>query len=190
MPTYEMYALNYAGPLTSSRALLMGHKDWDTIAERSYFVYVLKNDEYIVVVDAGMNPEEAARRQLDSYTDPRELLARIGIKAEEVEHLIITHLHFDHANGINLFPNAKIYLQKEEFRFWLKDPISEFGPFQLVGDENALSYVAGLGGSDCLHLVDGDQKILPGISCLLVPGHEVRLTREYPEVAPKVTRLA
>ena len=175
MAEYEIYALKYAGPFTSSGALLMWFKEWETVEKRNYYIWCLKGQGGPVVVDVGVAPELARERDLGGYVSPAEVLARIDVKADEVRHVVITHIHWDHAGGVRLFPNATFYVQEKEYRFWLKDPIASRPPFKHVSDETCKAYLASLEGTDRLALLKGDQEILPGIECLLAPGHTVGL---------------
>ena len=175
MADYEIYALKYAGPFTSSGALLMWFKEWEKVEKRNYYIWCLKGKGGPVVVDAGVAPELARERSLNGYVNPVEVLSRIDVKADEVQHLVITHIHWDHASGVSLFPNATFYIQDKEYRFWLKDRIAVRPPFRHVSDETCKAYLASLEGTDRLVLLKGDQEILPGIECLLAPGHTVAL---------------
>ena len=175
MLEYEIYALKYAGPFTSSGAFLMWRKDWDKTVLRNYYLWCLRGGGETVVVDAGVAPELAAERGLTGYVSPAEVLARIGVRADEVRHLILTHLHWDHSSGVSLFPSAAVYVQEKEYSFALKDPIAERPAFRQFLDETSKACLAGLEGTDRLVLVNGDREILPGIECLLAPGHSVAL---------------
>jgi glyoxylase-like metal-dependent hydrolase (beta-lactamase superfamily II) len=172
---YEIYALKYAGPLTSSGAMLMWFKEWERVEKRNYYIWCLKGKGEPVVVDAGVAPELARERNINGYVNPMEVLSRIDVKADEVQHVVITHIHWDHASGVSLFPNATFYIQDKEYRFWLKDRIATRPPFRHVSDETSKAYLASLEGTDRLVLLKGDQEILPGIECLLAPGHTVAL---------------
>ncbi|MBN2564618.1 MAG: N-acyl homoserine lactonase family protein [Candidatus Eisenbacteria bacterium] len=171
MPTYEIYALKYAGPLTSSGALLMWFRDWETTETRNYYIWVVRGEGRCFVVDTGVAPEDAEKRTINGYVSPVEVLGRIGIDARDVEHVILTHLHWDHIGGVRLFPRARFYVQREEYRFWTSDPIARRPPFRAVADEAACRYLRTLEGSERLALLDGDRQIAPGIECLLAPGH-------------------
>ena len=103
------------------------------------------------------------------------MLSRIGIDAGDVKHVFLTHLHWDHANGVTLFPNATFYVQESEYRFWLEDPLAKRPPLRLVGDETCMDYLRSLEGSSRLALLDGDEEIMPGIRGILAPGHSVGL---------------
>ena len=175
MTEYEIYALKYAGPFTSSGAFLMWFKEWERIEERNYYFWCIKGENDTVIVDTGISPELAKQKGLKGYVSPEKVLSRININAEEVQHVVITHIHWDHASGASLFPNAQFYIQEQEYLFWMKDPIASRPPFLHVASVESKSYLASLEGSAQLILLNGDQQILPGIECLLAPGHTVAL---------------
>jgi len=175
MPEYEIYALKYAGPFTSSGAFLMWRKDWEKQVQRNYYFWCVRGEKETVIVDAGIAPELAREKNLAGYVSPAEVLSRIGVKAEEVRHLILTHIHWDHSSGVGLFPNAAVYIQEEEFNFAIKDPIADRPVFRATADPKSKAYLASLEGTNRLVRVKGDREVLPGIECLLAPGHTVAL---------------
>jgi glyoxylase-like metal-dependent hydrolase (beta-lactamase superfamily II) len=175
MHTYEIYALKYAGPLTSSGAMLLWLKEWEKTVRRNYYIWCLKGPGGPVVVDTGVSPKLAAEKNLAGYVNPAEVLLRIGVQSDEVRHVVLTHIHWDHASGVALFPKAAFYVQEEEYRFWLKDPLMERPVFRLLSDDTSNAYLSSLEGTDRLVLLKGDREILPGIQCILAPGHSVAL---------------
>jgi glyoxylase-like metal-dependent hydrolase (beta-lactamase superfamily II) len=183
-PEYKVFALKYAGPFTSSVAKVLLDTDWDKTIDRYYYIWVIQGKGATVVVDCGVRPAWAAQKNLKGYVSPDTVLARIGINAATVEHLVLTHIHQDHAGGLELFPQAKVYVQRKEFEFWITDPIAKRPPFAKVSDPAAIEQLGSLRGSDRLALVDGDQQILPGIEVLLTPGH----TPALQSVAVKTAR--
>jgi glyoxylase-like metal-dependent hydrolase (beta-lactamase superfamily II) len=175
MAEYEIYAIKYAGPFESSGAFVMWNREWEKTVKRNYYIWCVKGSGETVVVDAGVSPELASEKNLSGYASPAEVISRMGVEAHKVEHVVITHIHWDHTSGVSLFPNATFYIQDEEYRFWLKDAVAKRPPFAHVSDETAKAYLASLEGTDRLVLLKGDQEILPGIECLLSPGHTVAL---------------
>ena len=170
---YEIYALKYAGPLKSCGARIMWNKDWDKVVSTNYYLWCIKGGNETIIVDTGVTLPFATKRKLPGYSSPTELLSRIDVKADEVRKIIITHLHLDHSNGVSLFPNATFYLQEAEYRFWVEDPIASRPPFNITLNESYNTYLKSLEGTDRLSLLQGDQKILPGIECLLAAGHTI-----------------
>ena len=175
MPQYEIYAIKYAGPFISSGAFIMWMKDWDDVVERNYYLWCLKGPKTTVIVDTGVSPQMAQERKLAGYISPSEVLKKIDVDAVKVEHVILTHIHWDHAGGLSLFPNAHIYIQKNEYQFWMKDPIAKRPPFTFYWDELLKTEIEAIANEERLVQINGDRKILPGIECLLAPGHSIAL---------------
>ena len=175
MSDYEIYALKYAGPFVRTGAHLMWYRDWDKIEEINYYIWCIKGAGETVVVDTGVTPQMARERELNGYVNPVEALARMNVIADDVRHVIVTHMHWDHAGGVSLFPRARFYVQENEYRFWLQNPVAERPPFKHVSDAASNAYLASIENTDRLVLLKGNQPILPGIECLLSPGHTVAL---------------
>jgi len=171
---YTIYALKYAGPFSVYGGYLVWQ--WDMATEEfereNWYLWCIRGAGETVVVDTGADPDLTQRRKRSPlFEDPAEVLARLGVDAASVEHVVLTHLHWDHAGGVALFPRATFYVQEAEYRFWTGDPIAARPPFANLTDDVSLQYLAGLEGTERLVLLDGDQEIRPGIECLLAPGH-------------------
>ena len=52
---------------------------------------------------------------------PSEAIAPLGVKPEDVSDIFLSHMHWDHAGGIELFPSARIWLQKAEYHYYTGD---------------------------------------------------------------------
>jgi glyoxylase-like metal-dependent hydrolase (beta-lactamase superfamily II) len=99
-----------------------------------------------------------------------------GLKPEDVHHVILTHLHFDHAGGATsensgslaaTFPKAQYYVQKKNLETAQKPNLREKASYFAANFEPLLK-------AGCLQLIDGDQKdLLPGVSVLVSNGHTV-----------------
>lgn len=174
-PTYEIYALKYAGPLVRPASMVTWFQDMDKTTEINYYIFAIRGGGETIVVDCGVAPKLAQERNLNGYVNPAEVLKRIDIDAQRAKHVVATHIHFDHISGVELFPRATIYLQEKEFLFWMKNPIAKRAPFMQVTDPVGNRYLAKLEGTKRLRLIRGDKKILPGIELLLAPGHTIGL---------------
>ncbi len=178
-PTYEIYALKYAGPFKSSMAFVLWNEGWDEQIERNYYIWAIKGRRGWTIVDTGTGLSQASQRQLAGYVNPVNVLGRIGIDGSNVDNVILTHLHFDHAGGMEMFPEAfpkaTFYVQKKEFDFWVRNPTARRKPFQTIADVNANETIAAMEKRKRLVIVNGDRKIAPGLELLLAPGHTVGL---------------
>jgi glyoxylase-like metal-dependent hydrolase (beta-lactamase superfamily II) len=150
-------------------------QDMDKSIQINYYVFVIRGGGATVVVDCGCAPALASERDLAGYVNPAEVLERIDVVAAEVEYVVVSHIHFDHVSGIQMFPRAKIFVQKKEFNFWMNDPIAKRAPFLHVTDPVANRYLKELKGTGRLRLIEGDEEVLPGIELLLCPGHTTGL---------------
>lgn len=84
--------------------------------------YLVNNGKQLILVDSGAAKCFGDRANIGSIQDN---LAAAGYKPEQVDAVLLTHLHPDHACGISAvkgqksFPNATIYVDKAEADFWL-----------------------------------------------------------------------
>lgn len=175
-PNYEVYALKYAGPFTSKLAMVLWMQGWDEEIERNYYFWAIKGSSgETFLVDTGTGPTEAGKRKLKNYVNPVDALHRLKVDPERVTKVIITHIHFDHVGGMEVFPKAfpkaKFYVQKREFDFWINNPVAKRKPFQGITDGLANQSLAALKGTERLVVVDGDKVIAPGVELLFAPGH-------------------
>lgn len=116
--TWEVYAVKYADRNARTRAdSFIFDDNHDAPHAMDYFIWVLRKGDRTILVDTGYDAEEAASRDRPIAKDPRDALKPLGIVAEDVTEVIVTHLHYDHAGGLHLFPNAKLHLQTAEMVF-------------------------------------------------------------------------
>lgn len=160
--TYDVYAVRYATvhrfPM---RALIAG----DTTRRRTdlaMMVWLLRSPSRVVLVDAGFyRPEFLAQWKPDAYVRPSDALAKLGVNASDVTDIIVSHIHWDHADGLDLFPNARIWLQRDEYTHYIGDSGQVLDP-QIDSVDAAMIFHLKQAGR--VHLVDGDaREILPGI---------------------------
>lgn len=170
-PIYEIYAVKYAGPFTRPVAKVLWNTDWEKEIEINYYLWVVKGKQETLIVDCGVSPSLAEKMELQGYVNPVQVLKGIGIEASQTPKVVITHIHFDHANGIELFPKAIFYVQEKEFNFWMKDPVARKPPFLMLSPPDRNAALAKLEGTERLVLIQGDHSLLPGVDLLLAPGH-------------------
>jgi len=116
-----------------------------------------------VLVDAGFYQQKF----LDSwkpvdFVRPSEALARAGVPPDSVTDVIISHIHWDHAGGADLFAKARIWIQREEYEFYVG---KDGAPLHEAIDSLDSAMLARLMNAGRVSLVEGDAKeILPGIT--------------------------
>lgn len=115
---YEVYALKYAERISRTRGdSFLFDDDHASPHDMDYFIWVIRNDNRLIVVDTGYDADEARRRNRPILRAPEQCLASFGIDAAIVEDVIITHLHYDHAGTLVSFPAARFHIQASEMAF-------------------------------------------------------------------------
>ena len=171
MGNWEIYAVKYAERNERTRAdSFIDDPHHDVQHDMDYFIWVLKRDDEIILVDTGYDQAEGKRRGRPISIDPREALKPFDLRAEDVRAVIVTHLHYDHAGGLELFPNAKLYIQESEMAFatgpCMCDP-TLVAPFTADHVCEAVKRVY----SGKVEFVDGDAEINDGITVHCIGGH-------------------
>jgi glyoxylase-like metal-dependent hydrolase (beta-lactamase superfamily II) len=116
-PTYEIYALKYAERTGTRGTIFMGGDPHDAPLDMDYFLWVLRSAAKTIVVDVGFGRAEGERRGRTFLRDPAEALGLIGVEADEVDDIVLTHMHYDHAGNLERFPRARFHIQDIEARY-------------------------------------------------------------------------
>ncbi len=132
-----------------------------------------------VVIDAGMglrwSERDARRYDLDAgVPGPAETLAACGVRADDVSHAVMTHLHFDHAGGWvardnsgqlrPAFARAEHFVQRAQWDWAMNPSPKDQGSF--VCDDFLPLAAAGL-----IKRVNGSAELLPGLEVIALNGH-------------------
>ncbi|QRP43476.1 N-acyl homoserine lactonase family protein [Amycolatopsis sp. FDAARGOS 1241] len=170
MSEFEVHALCYARRDGVRGDHFLGHTpDSAEPHATAYYVWLARSPEHTVLVDAGMRPERAARVPGLDYTDPVRLLACFGVEARGVDHVVLTHLHYDHAGTASAFTRAVHTVQQSEVDYWTGPWAQRITRERWLLDEGELRRLEAAG--ERLRLVDGDAEVVPGVSVHLVGGH-------------------
>jgi glyoxylase-like metal-dependent hydrolase (beta-lactamase superfamily II) len=118
MSDWDVHAVKYADRNARRRGDSFLFDDRHDVAHpMDYFIWVLRRGDKVILVDTGYDSAEADVRGRPIRLDPRAALAPLGISAEAVETVIVTHLHYDHAGGLHLFPAATLHMQASEMAY-------------------------------------------------------------------------
>jgi glyoxylase-like metal-dependent hydrolase (beta-lactamase superfamily II) len=171
MSDWQVHAVKYADRNARVRgdSFLFDDKH-DVEHPMDYFIWVLRQGDKVILVDTGYDSAEAAARGRPIQLDPRTALAPLGISSEAVESVIVTHLHYDHAGGLHLFPAAKLYMQAAEMAY-------ATGPC-MCHDTLRMPFTAGHICEAVKRLysgkvvfIDGDAEIADGVTVHRIGGH-------------------
>jgi glyoxylase-like metal-dependent hydrolase (beta-lactamase superfamily II) len=135
-----------------------------------YFIWLITDGQRSVVVDTGFEEAEGTRRGRQFLRSPDRGLAELGVDARRVEHVVLTHFHYDHIGGTALFPNATFYVQEDEMGFYT-------GPgatVPIVRESIHLPDVINvlkLNYAGRVKFTRGDEEIVPGVWVHKASGH-------------------
>jgi glyoxylase-like metal-dependent hydrolase (beta-lactamase superfamily II) len=169
--TYEILCVKYGSVKDRMRKDNFMHDD-DHAAPGpiDYFIWVLRNDNRTIVVDTGFDHKEAARRGRKLDYEPKEILKRVGVEADSVENLIVSHLHFDHAGTLHDFPAARFHLQESEMAYATGRCMCDHA-MQLPFTVDHVCEMVKNVYSGRVQFYDGDGQVAPGITVHHAPGH-------------------
>ena len=169
---WEAYAIRYGRhERTAQTNFLLPLPDPHEAMPLDYFVWLLRGpDGREIVVDTGFDEALAEKRGRKINRPVGAALRAMGTNPDTVADVVITHLHYDHAGSLGIFPRAKFHLQEKEMAF-------ATGRHMCVGcirlpfeADHVISMVRALYADRvCFH--DGDAEIAPGVSLHRVGGH-------------------
>ncbi|MDQ0269203.1 MBL fold metallo-hydrolase [Cytobacillus purgationiresistens] len=175
-PAYEVYAIKYATREVRCSEHFYGatdpHEDYSMPMD--YYIWLVKSENHILVVDTGFNEQVAKERKRTFLRCPLTVLPKLGVEVNTVSHVAITHMHYDHLGNAEKFQNSQFIIQESEMAFWtgryaskkqFKHHITTTDVIHLV-KENFNGKV---------QFVNGSKEVLPGISVHRAGGHSAGL---------------
>src|SRR4051794_28993866 len=140
-----------------------------------YSVIRPAGSDRVLLVDTGFaGGESMTGRRFADVETPAEVLGKLGLAPEDVDTILLTHLHFDHAGNLDAFPRAEIILQRSELEGW-RQALAEAGDIS-AGKANwvlsslnpaDIATVEGALAAGRVRLIEGDHEVMPGLTLRL-----------------------
>ena len=162
-PAYEVYAVRFAThPSFPTRSLVAG-ADTARRSQIAFTIWVVRGGGRTVLVDAGFYRDKFVQRwKPTGFVRPSEALASLGITPDAVTDIVVSHVHWDHLDGADLFPNARIWIQRAEYEHHTND---SGAVLDRAIDPDDAAMLARLKTANRVQLVPADStEILPGIT--------------------------
>ena len=163
--------LGYCG--NDKEKIFTPKKDYGEWIEVPIWATLIQSDNLNILVDTGMHPQHIEEPgatfagtpyegwilpKMDWADSLNSRLEEIGLKPKDINIVINTHLHFDHAGGNYLFPHATFLVQGDHFQHALEMPEAFPPKYYLIP---GLNY----------DRLGGEITLIPGVDIIRSPGH-------------------
>jgi len=161
---YSIQAVRYASAPNVPLTVLIPGAPKSEKLDIAMVVWLIRGGGRNILFDSGFHREVWFKSfPMPDFMRPDEAVKLAGVKPEEVTDIIISHAHWDHMGGIDLFPKATVWIQKQEFAYYTGDAWQPGGKHGGIDPDDVKALVQ-LNTEGRLRLVDGDDvEILPGI---------------------------
>ena len=164
LPEYSIEAIRYANsPGDPVNSMVMGAPDDETI-DSVYAFWLIRSEDRTILFDSGFHRERWFELwSIEDYLRPDEAVRLAGVTPDEVTDVVISHAHWDHMGGIDLFPAAIVWIQRDEFAYYTADAWQDDGQSGGIDPDDVQALVR-INTEGRVRLVDGDDReIAPGI---------------------------
>jgi glyoxylase-like metal-dependent hydrolase (beta-lactamase superfamily II) len=153
--------------------------DSNNMIECASVCLIARKNGRVIICETGIGNKLSEKRARQvALREPEDLLhhlRRLGIRPDEVDAVVTTHLHWDHAGGLTrrdergglelTFPRARHFIQRTEWDFAVHPDVRS-RPSYVIDDFTPLA-----DGNDLVEYLDGDAEIMPGVELRHVGGH-------------------
>jgi glyoxylase-like metal-dependent hydrolase (beta-lactamase superfamily II) len=161
---YSIVAIRYANSPGDSVAEMVIGAPKDQKIDSIYAIWLIRGGGRNILFDSGFHRKRWFEEwTIRDYLRPDEAMRQAGVNPEEITDVVISHAHWDHMGGIDLFPKATVWIQKDEFRYYTDEAWQPGGNHGGI-DPDDVQQLVRLNTEGRLRLVDGDGvEIFPGI---------------------------
>ncbi len=165
-PQYEIWAIRYATIPDFAVNQLVAGAEAGRKLDIAMLVWLVRGGGHNILVDSGFYREQFFRQwHVTDYVKPADAVKRAGLQPEDITDVILTHMHWDHADGADLFGKARIWIQKDELEYYAGEAWQSRRTHGGIDPDDVLSLVK-WNTQGRVSLVEGDgREILPGITC-------------------------
>ena len=160
----EVYAIRYGTLRDFPVAALVAGADTARRLDIALMIWLVRRaDGRNVLVDAGFYRDKFVTQWKPAdYRKPSEAIAELGLRPADITDVVVSHVHWDHLDGADLFPNARVWIQRDEYAHHVGDGGRPLDPAIDSVDAEMLDRLRRAGR---VELIDGDaREIMPGLT--------------------------
>jgi glyoxylase-like metal-dependent hydrolase (beta-lactamase superfamily II) len=146
------------------------YREVDAQLQCDFWFWIIVTGDTATLFDTGFDRIYGDRLNLNIDLPMVEALSILGLAPADVGEIVLSHLHSDHTGNLELFPEAMISLQRDEWSFWF-GPYGRRGLFANEMLDEYLAHVAAAAGEGRVRLLGGPATIAPGLRTAPMPGH-------------------
>jgi glyoxylase-like metal-dependent hydrolase (beta-lactamase superfamily II) len=163
-PEYSIEAIRYASSPGDPVADFVIGAPKDEKVDTVFVLWLIRGGGRNILFDSGFHRQRWFKDfNITDYLRPDQAVRLAGVNPAEVTDVVISHAHWDHLGGIDLFPKAQVWIQKDEFRYYTAEAWQPGGSHGGI-DPDDVQQLVRLNTAGRMHLVDGDNiEIFPGI---------------------------
>lgn len=171
-PQYQIIAIKYATVerRRQDNFLYPVAGNPDDCMTLDFFVWLIVGPDTVVLVDTGFSPASALVRQRAYLVSPTESLQCLGYSPEDIQDVVVTHLHYDHAGNLDKFPNARVWVQEREVQFATGNCMCDSRLSHFFATDDISRLIKRLYEGH-VRLIDGECSLRDGIELHCVGGH-------------------
>ena len=163
-PQYSIEAIRFANSPGDRVAEMVIGAPPDEKIDTVYAMWLVRGAGHNILFDSGFHRERWFKEwTITDYIRPDEAIQLAGLQPGDISDIVVSHAHWDHMGGIDLFPKATVWIQREEFRYYVGDAWQAGGQHGGIDPEDVRELVK-LNTEGRVRLVEGDDvEIFPGI---------------------------
>jgi len=169
MFTHKVFPLNCGTIIVDKGAVLTCGVGTGEKVAVPMFAFLIRSENGNLLFDAGVDPDDQAFLDLmDENIRVRaednllHRLRNLGMRAEDIDYVFLSHLHFDHSGMLRYFKNARVFIQRQEYGYAINPSPAAAAVYRRhYYDSPGINW----------QMVDGDTALLPGFKAIATPGH-------------------
>ncbi len=163
-PKYSIQAIKLAdSPADKVAEMVIGAPAEERI-DTVYIVWLVRGGGRNILFDSGFHRARWFKEwTIRNYLAPDQAVKLAGVEPQDITDIVVSHAHWDHMGGIDLFPKAAIWIQKDEYLYYTGPAWQPGGNHDEVDPDDVQALVK-LDTEGRVHWVPGDDvEIFPGI---------------------------